>query len=98
MTGDPAHDRDATAPNFLTAAARLKPDWTFRWMIEPATIAPGTAMPSELFRMEGDRWIFNGPLPASLRGYEKDHAQLLVRYMFQLDTAEVRRLTASGVQ
>ena len=98
MTGDPAHDRDATAPNFLTAAARLKPDWTFRWMLEPATIAPGTAMPSELFRMEGDRWIFNGPLPASLRGYEKDHAQLLVRYMFQLDTAEVRRLTASGVQ
>ena len=98
MTGSPAHDRNATAPNFLTATARLKPDWTFRWMIEPAMIAPGTAMPSELFRIEGGRWIFNGPLPRSLRGYEKDHAQLLVRYMFQLDAAEVRRLTASGVQ
>src|SRR4029077_3103789 len=26
-TGDPAHDRTATAPNFLLAKGRLKPDW-----------------------------------------------------------------------
>ncbi len=98
MTGNPSHDRDATAPNFLTASTRLKPDWTYRWMLEPAKIAPGTAMPSELFRKEGDRWVFAGPLPAAFEGYEKDHADLLVRYMFQLTPAELRRLTAAGVQ
>ena len=98
MTGDPAHDRDATAPNFLVAAERLKPDWTYRWMLEPANIAPGTAMPSELFRHEQGRWIFNGRLPAVFEGYEGDHAQLLVRYMFQFTPAELRRLRSSGVQ
>jgi mono/diheme cytochrome c family protein len=96
MTGDPAHDRTATAPNFLTAASRLKPDWTYRWLLEPAKLAPGTAMPSELFRQEGGRWIFAGPLPASFDGYEKDHARLLVRYMFQMTPAEVRRLGVAG--
>ena len=96
MTGDPAHDRTATAPNFLTAGSRLKPDWTYRWLLEPAKLAPGTAMPSELFRQEGDRWIFAGPLPASFDGYEKDHARLLVRYMFQMTPGEVRRLGVAG--
>ena len=98
MTGNPARDQSATAPNFLTASSRLKPDWTYRWMLEPAKIAPGTAMPSELFRQDGDRWVFSGPLPASFGGYEKDHAQLLVRYMFQLTPAELNRLVAGGVQ
>jgi hypothetical protein len=98
MTGNPARDQSATAPNFLTASSRLKPDWTYRWMLEPAKIAPGTAMPSELFRQDGDRWVFSGPLPASFGGYEKDHAQLLVRYMFQLTPAELSRLVAGGVQ
>ena len=98
MTGDPGHDRNATAPNFLVAAERLKPDWTYRWMLEPAGIAPGTAMPSELFRHEQGRWIFDGPLPAIFEGYEGDHAQLLVRYMFQFTPAELRRLRSSSVQ
>ena len=96
MTGDASRDRDATAPNFLIAAERLKPEWTYRWMIEPANIAPGTAMPSELFRHEDDRWIFNGPLPAAFRDYEKDHAELMVRYMFQFTPDELRRLLAAG--
>ena len=98
MTGDPGHDRNATAPNFLVAAERLKPDWTRRWMLEPAGIAPGTAMPSELFRHEQGRWIFDGPLPAIFEGYEGDHADLLVRYMFQFTPAELRRLRSSSVQ
>ena len=55
-TGDPGHDRSATAPNFLLAKERLKPGWTQRWMLDPASLAPGTAMPSGLFRREGDRW------------------------------------------
>jgi len=92
-TGDPNHDRTASAPNFLLAKERLKPGWTARWMVDPAMIAPGTSMPSGLFKREGSRWVFSGPVPSSFEGYEKDHAQLLVRYMFQFTPEEQRRLT-----
>lgn len=91
-TGNPAHDRNATAPNFLLAKERLKPGWTERWMVAPEMIAPGTAMPSGLFQREGERWIFAGSLPPAFRDYAKDHAELLVRYMFQLTPQEQRRL------
>ncbi len=94
-TGEAAHDRIATAPNFLLAAERLKPGWTRRWMLDPADMSPGTAMPSGLFRLEGDRWVFDfgGSTPSAFRGYSKDHAELLVRYMFQFTPEELRRLT-----
>lgn len=92
-TGDPAHDRTAIAPNFLLVKERLKPGWTERWIIDPAGIIPGTAMPSGLFRREGGRWVFSGPLPAGVHGYPGDHAELLVRYMFQLSAEEQRRLS-----
>lgn len=91
-TGDPAHDRNATAPNFLLAKERLKPGWTARWMVDPAMMAPGTSMPSGLFRREGGRWVFSGPVPSTFAGYDKDHAELLVRYMFQFTADEQRRL------
>ena len=45
MTGDPKHDAKATAPNFTVAKERLKPGWTKRWMLDPALMSPGTAMP-----------------------------------------------------
>ncbi|MCI0355900.1 MAG: c-type cytochrome [Acidobacteria bacterium] len=92
-TGDPAHDRTATAPNFLLVKERLKPGWTERWMIDPANISPGTSMPSGLFRREGEQWVFNGPVPPSFNGYSKDHTKLLVRYMFQLTPEEQRRVS-----
>lgn len=92
-TGDPAHDRFATAPNFLLARERLKPAWTERWMIDPQRIAPGTAMPSGLFKREGDRWVFSAPTPPIFKTYGGDHAGLLVRYMFQLTPEEQSRLT-----
>jgi cytochrome c551/c552 len=91
-TGDPGHDKSAIAPNFLFARERLQPAWTERWITNPALIAPGTAMPSGLFRREGDRWVFSGPLPPSFKGYTGDHADLLVRYMFQLTSEEQRAL------
>ena len=94
MTGIPSQDVDATAPNFLIAAERLKPNWTYRWLLEPAAIAPGTAMPSELFERDGSRWVFSGQIPAQARQYPGDHADLLTRYMFQMDSAELRRLQA----
>lgn len=97
ITGDPTHDAKAIAPNFLLAGERLKPDWTFRWLLDPAQISPGTAMPSGLFRKEGDRWVINLPNPpASANEYKHDHAQLLVRYMLLLTPDEQRSLLATA--
>jgi cytochrome c2 len=97
-TGDPVHDRNATAPNFLLVKERLRPSWTERWLTNPQSIIPGTTMPSGLFRREKDRWVFSGPIPASLRDYPSDHANLLVRYLSQITPDEQRRmLTLSPV-
>ena len=97
ITGDPARDAKAIAPNFLLAAERLKPDWTFRWLLDPAQISPGTAMPSGLFRKEGERWVVNlAQPPVSATNYHDDHARLLVRYMFLLSPDEQRALLAAG--
>jgi cytochrome c2 len=96
ITGDPAHDATAIAPNFLLASERLKPDWTFRWLLDPAQISPGTAMPTGLFRKEGERWVVNLPNPPpSASAYHDDHARLMVRYMFLLSPDEQRQLLAA---
>ena len=95
-TGDPGHDKTAIAPNFLFAKDRLQPAWTERWITNPALISPGTAMPSGLFKRDGDHWVFSGPLPSSFHGYNGDHADLLVRYMFQLTPEEQRSLMSRG--
>ena len=92
VVGDPRHDRTATSPDLLLVADRLKPEWTARWMVEPQELSPGTAMPAKLFRRADGRWVFAGRAPAALQGYAKDHAQLFVRYMFQLTADEQRRL------
>jgi hypothetical protein len=94
-TGDPAHDRTATAPNFLQAKGRLKADWVERWIIDPQAISPGTSMPSGLFKRENNHWVFAGPTPSSFQGYDKDHTKLLVDYIFQLTAEEQRRVSAS---
>jgi hypothetical protein len=90
--GDPAHDKFATAPNFLLAPGRLKPGWTKRWLLDPSMISPGTAMPSGLFKLDRDHWVFAGPTPPIFEGYDKDQADLLVRYMFEITPEEQRRL------
>jgi cytochrome c551/c552 len=94
-TGDAAHDRIATAPNFLQAKGRLKPDWVERWIIDPQAISPGTSMPSGLFKRENNHWVFSGPTPPSFQGYDKDQTKLLVDYIFQLTAEEQRRVSAS---
>jgi cytochrome c551/c552 len=88
MTGNPAHDANATAPNFLLASQRLREPWTERWITEPATIIPGTAMPSGLFVRQNGRWVFNGPLPAAATNYTGDEANLLARYLMELTPQE----------
>jgi len=97
ITGEPAHDAKAIAPNFLLASQRLKPEWTFRWLLDPSQIAPGTAMPTGLFKKDGERWIVNLPKPPSdVAGYHNDHARLLVRYMFLMTPDEQRKLLSAS--
>lgn len=97
ITGEASHDATAIAPNFLIAGERLKPDWTFRWLLDPAQISPGTAMPSGLFKKEGERWVVNLPNPpASATNYHGDHARLLVRYMMLMTPEEQRALSATA--
>jgi cytochrome c2 len=94
-TGDPAHDKIATAPNFLLAKERLKPDWVQRWITDPQAVSPGTSMPSGLFRQQNSQWVFAGPTPPTFNGYEGDHRKLLTDYIFQLTAEEQRRVAAS---
>jgi cytochrome c2 len=97
ITGEPTHDAKAIAPNFLLAGQRLKPDWTFRWLLDPAQISPGTAMPTGLFKKDGDRWVVNLPNPPTdVANYHSDHARLLVRYMFLITPDEQRRLLSAS--
>ena len=94
-TGDPNHDKIATAPNFLLAKERLKPDWVVRWITDPQAVSPGTSMPSGLFREQKGQWVFAGPTPPSFYGFEGDHRQLLVDYIFQLTPEEQRRVASA---
>ena len=98
-TGDPAHDKLASAPNFLLAQGRLNPGWVKQWMVDPQAFSPGTAMPSGLFRKENGRWVVNGPMMLSVsKGYDQDQVELLVRYIFQLTPQEESRLSRSWLK
>jgi hypothetical protein len=94
-TGDPMHDKIATAPNFLLAKERLKPDWVERWITDPQAVSPGTSMPSGLFRQQNSQWVFAGPTPPSFQGYGGDHRKLLTDYIFQLTPEEQRKVASS---
>jgi cytochrome c551/c552 len=95
-TGDPAHDKSATAPNFLLTQSRLNPGWVERWIVDPQTIMPGTSMPNGLFRKENGHWVVNGPMPTALKNYDQDQVDLLVRYVFQLTPKEQQKLSSSA--
>jgi cytochrome c2 len=94
-TGDPSHDKIATAPNFLLAKERLKPDWVERWITDPQAVSPGTSMPSGLFKQQNNQWVFAGPTPPTFNGYDGDHRKLLTDYIFQLTPEEQRHVAAS---
>jgi cytochrome c2 len=95
-TGDPSHDKIATAPNFLLAKERLKPDWVERWITDPQAVSPGTSMPSGLFKQENNQWVFSGPTPPTFNGFAGDHRKLLTDYIFQLTPDEQRRVASSS--
>ena len=92
-TGDPQHDKIATAPNFLLAKDRLKPDWVERWIIDPQAVSPGTSMPSGLFRQQNSHWVFSGPTPPSFNGYEGHHRSCWYGLHLPIDPG---RAAASG--
>ena len=94
-TGDPSHDKIATAPNFLLAKERLKPDWVERWITDPQAVSPGTSMPSGLFKQQDNQWVFAGPTPPTFNGFTGDHRKLLTDYIFQLTPEEQKRVAAS---
>jgi len=85
--GDTAHDSQrTTAPNFLRARGSLKPDWVERWIIDQQAITQGTSMPPGFFRQENSQWVFSGPNPSVVRGYDKkNHTSCLVDYILQLN-------------
>jgi hypothetical protein len=91
-TGDPTHDKNATAPNFVLAGDRLRAAWAERWVTDPAKMIPGTSMPSGLFHREGDRWVFTGNIPAEFKTFTGDHANLMVRFLMTITPEEQRRL------
>ena len=49
-------------------------------------------MPSGLFKLQADHYVFAGPTPPSFKGYNGDQAELLVRYLFELTPQEQQRL------
>lgn len=53
-------------------------------------------MPSGLFKRDGERWVFSGETPPAFNEYHGDHADLLVRYMFELTADEQRRLASTS--
>ncbi len=44
--GDPERDAKMNAPNLVWSDRKLKPEWTNRWLADPAAMLPGTNMPS----------------------------------------------------
>jgi len=83
-------------PKFSDCQGTAETGLDERWIVHPEMMQPGTAMPSGLFRRDGERWVFAGPTPPSFQTYARDHADLLVRYMFQFTPEELNRLRASA--
>ena len=60
----PAGSPDSWAPDLSLAKSRLKPDWVIDWIRNPATVQPGTKMPTfydpKNFDTAGPEDILNG--------------------------------------
>ena len=75
-----------SAPNLSYTANRLRWDWFHKWLMEPATIQPGTAMPQ--WFPGGHSAFANFPAAAkeraeSLYGYNgQDQMRLLMEYVY----------------
>src|SRR5262249_24430136 len=64
---------------------------------KPSDIAPGVAMPDGMFVRKDDHWVVGAPnAPADVVNYQKDHARLVVRYMFMMTPDEQKRLLSAS--
>lgn len=100
LGGEVAINPETTyAPSFEPLAARIRPTWTKKWITEPNSVIPGTAMPAIFEKNAAGQWKIKpmnetakgrlGPdLLAKLAAYEGDHADLLVRYFAAWDEDE----------
>lgn len=105
LGGEPSINPDTTyAPSFEVVRERIRPGWTHRWVTEPNTIIPGTAMPAILQRTgsgAAERWIVNTEKVSAtakrrvgeerlkkLAAWSGDHAELLMRYFAQWTAEE----------
>ncbi len=82
--------KDINAPGFHLAAARLRPQWIQRWILDPAQLIPGSNMPTGLFKRDGRRWVVNkNDVPEALKSYTGDHADLMARFLAQFNSPGV---------
>jgi len=89
-----ASEDDATiiAPSFVHARYRLKPQWTKRWLYDPAKLMPGTKMPAGLFYKTEDRYEVAAQQSEELNAYHGDHLELFQRYISLIDETEANIL------
>ena len=75
----------ASAPNLSLTYQRLRRDWVFAWMLEPALMQPGTKMPKNfsdgVSPFEGD---------PEYPGTGTDHINLLVDALYDAGAKSVR--------
>jgi mono/diheme cytochrome c family protein len=78
----PAGSADSWAPDFGLSNKRLKPQWVTEWLKDPATLQPGTKMPTFF-----DPHNFNesGP-PDILNGDENEQIRVLRNYIMSIST------------
>ncbi|MDA0999925.1 MAG: c-type cytochrome [bacterium] len=71
----PPGSEPPSAPNLLLAKERLRPEWIFRWIMNPSRIRPGTKMPTFFEGAGAKANILNGKRLAEENGkwiYELD--------------------------
>jgi hypothetical protein len=94
-TGDPTHDKIATAPNFLLAKERLKPDWVERWITDPQAVSPARRCHRDCSSSRIISGCFAGPTPPSFQGYEGDHRKLLDRLHLPVNAGRATKSSIS---
>ena len=75
----------ASAPNLILTHQRLRREWVYNWMLNPAWITPGTKMPQNF---PDGKSPFEGD--AKYPGKGKDHIELLVDFLFDAGARSTR--------
>jgi cbb3-type cytochrome oxidase cytochrome c subunit len=75
----------ASAPNLILTHQRLRREWVYNWMLDPAWITPGTKMPQNF---PDGKSPFEGD--AKYPGKGKDHIELLVDFLFDAGARSTR--------